>query len=58
MRSLPVKAYDPKQPLVELRDLRIAHIARQVKDGTYFVSGREIAVKFLVREHAGACGPS
>ncbi len=54
MRTLPVKACDKKLPCVNLRDLRIAHIARQVKEGTYYVSGREIAVKFLLHEQNSA----
>jgi anti-sigma28 factor (negative regulator of flagellin synthesis) len=54
VRSLPVKTHDEKPACVELRDLRVAHIARQVKNGTYFVSGREIAQKFIVFEQCSA----
>jgi len=55
-RPLPIKRIVPKAESEKARALRVARIARQVREGTYYVSGRDIAVKFLLREQAALCG--
>jgi hypothetical protein len=51
-RLLPITSYRRKT-VIDARALRVARIARQVREGTYYASGREIALKFLLREKAG-----
>jgi anti-sigma28 factor (negative regulator of flagellin synthesis) len=39
----------------QARALRIAHIAREVREGAYHVSSREIAAKYLLCTQGRAC---
>jgi anti-sigma28 factor (negative regulator of flagellin synthesis) len=53
-RPLPVKISNCKAP-ENLRTLRIARIKQQIGEGTYYVSGQKIALKFLLHEQLGGC---
>ncbi len=37
------------------RALHIARITREVREGTYYVSGRHIAAKLIIRETVYCC---
>jgi len=51
----PVKQIFPKTESEKARALRMARIARQVREGTYYVSGRDIAAKLIIREAVFCC---
>ena len=53
-RPLPIITYRRKSA-EDVRALRITRILRQVREGTYYVSGQEIAVKFMLHEQTRAC---
>jgi len=55
IQPLAIKPIVSKAESDKARALRIARIARQVREGTYYVSGRDIAAKLIVREAAFSC---
>jgi anti-sigma28 factor (negative regulator of flagellin synthesis) len=58
-QPLPLKQSGRKMRAhAQARALRIAHIAREVRDGAYCVSSREIAEKYLRHALGRACGLS